>query len=76
MFGVRDLHCFAAGLGIGFAIAVLATPQKGLASRYFLRRRAATAMGTAARADRMAEESAGDSATDEGMPEGPVESGR
>ena len=71
MFAVRDLVCFAAGLGIGLTIAVLATPQKGVANRNFLRRRAVSAIRTAARADDMAEEYAGHSATDEGMAEGP-----
>jgi hypothetical protein len=73
MFALRGLVCFAAGLGVGLAIAVLATPHRGLANRNFLRRRTVADMRTAARAAHMAEEYASHSATDEGMAEGPVE---
>ena len=39
MSALRGLVCFAAGLGIGLTMAMLATPHKGVANRNFLRRR-------------------------------------
>ena len=72
MWAVKNLLSFSAGIGIGLGIGVLATPHAGVAKRRVRGRRFAGAQA-AARMQHLAEQYAGDSATDEGMAEGPVE---
>jgi len=73
MLSMKDLLCFSAGLGIGAAISVLIAPRQGVATRKLLRRRASPSLHHAAPADQAAEDYASDSATEEGMAEGPVQ---
>jgi hypothetical protein len=69
---MKDLLCFSAGLGIGIGISVLVAPCQGVATRKLLRRRR-LASHHAAPADQAAEDYASDSATEEGMAEGPLQ---
>ena len=76
MLSMKNLMCFSAGLGIGVGISMLAAPREGAATRELLRRRAIASLHNAATADQAADDYASGSATDEGMAEGPIQSGR
>lgn len=73
MFSARQLLWFTGGLGIGIGISVLVAPQAGVTTRRLLRRRVSASLHDSATRGNAAEAYASHSASEEGMPEGPIQ---